>query len=58
MRVKHHAQGKFYVIECPEGTRLVRRSEDAQATPCDHLVVPPNGRQVRTGQAGREQESL
>ncbi len=47
MRVKHHAQGKFYVIECPEGTRLVRRSEDTHATPCDHLVVPLNGKEVR-----------
>ena len=27
MRVRHHAQGKFYTIECPEGTRVVRRPE-------------------------------
>ena len=47
MQVKHHAQGKFYVIECPEGTRLVRRSEDPAAEPCDHLVVPLNGEEVR-----------
>ena len=24
MRVRHYAQGKFYTIECPEGTRVVR----------------------------------
>lgn len=47
MRVKHHAQGKFYVIECPEGTRLVPRSEDTQPTPCDYLVVPLNDKEVR-----------
>jgi hypothetical protein len=50
MRVKHHAQGKFYTIECPEGTRLVRHSEpsaDGEAVPHDHLVVPLNGKQVR-----------
>jgi hypothetical protein len=26
MLVKHHAQGKFYLIACPEGSRIVRRS--------------------------------
>ena len=50
MRVRHHAQGKFYSIECPEGTRIVRRSEqpaDGEAVPHDHLVVPLNGKEVR-----------
>ena len=47
MRVKHHAQGKFYVIECPEGTRLVRRTSGGKALKCDHLVVPLNGEKVR-----------
>ena len=50
MRVRHHAQGKFYTIECPEGTRVVRRSEqpaDGEAVPHDHLVVPLNGKEVR-----------
>ena len=50
MRVRHHAQGKFYTIECPEGTRIVRRSEqpaDGEAVPHDHLVVPLNGKEVR-----------
>src|ERR687890_617234 len=50
MRVRHHAQGKFYTIECPEGTRVVRRSassEDGQAVPHDHLVVPLNGKEIR-----------
>ena len=47
MRVKHHAQGKFYVIECPEGTRLVRRSDQPQVVEYDHLVVPLNGEDIR-----------
>ena len=50
MRVKHHAQGKFYVIQCPEGTRVVCRSDSpigGDAVPHDHLVVPLNGKQVR-----------
>ena len=50
MRVKHYAQGKFYVIQCPEGTRVVHRSDlsaDGEAVPHDHLVVPLNGTEVR-----------
>ncbi|MEA2590158.1 MAG: hypothetical protein QOH66_3085, partial [Actinomycetota bacterium] len=27
MLVKHHAQGKFYLIACPEGSRIIRRSD-------------------------------
>ena len=46
MRVKHYAQGKFYVIECPEGTRLVRRTSGGEAVKCDHLVVPLNGEEI------------
>ncbi len=50
MRVKHHAQGKFYTNACPEGTRVVRRSdwsEYGEAVLHDHLVVPLNGKEVR-----------
>ena len=50
MRVRHHTQGKFYTIQCPEGTRIERRSEqpaDGEAVPHDHLVVPLNGKEVR-----------
>ena len=50
MRIKCHAQGKFYTIECPEGTRLVRRSEqpaDGGAVLHDHLVVPLDGKEIR-----------
>jgi len=50
MRVRHHAQGKFYVIECPEGTRLVRRDEQpagGEMVLHDFLLVPLNGKQVR-----------
>ncbi len=27
MLVKHHSQGKFYLIVCPEGSRVIRRSD-------------------------------
>src|SRR3954468_15881434 len=50
MRVKHYAQGKFYTIECPEGSRVVRnpdQSADGRAALHDHLVVPLNGKEVR-----------
>ncbi len=50
MRVKHYAQGKFYVIQCPEGTRVVHRSDlsaDGEAIPHDHLVVLLDGEEVR-----------
>src|SRR4051794_26406496 len=50
MRVRHHAQGKFYTIECPEGTIVVRRPDltaDGEAVPHDHLVVPLDGKEVR-----------
>ncbi len=50
MRVRHHAQGKFYSIECPEGTRIVRSSDpaaDGEEVPHDHLVVPLKGKEIR-----------
>jgi hypothetical protein len=50
MRVKHYAQGKIFTIECPEGTRIVRRSEqpaEGGAVQHDDLVVPLNGREIR-----------
>src|SRR4051794_10535310 len=49
MLIKCHAQGKFYTIECPEGTRLVRGADRPNGDiPChDHLVVPLNGKEVR-----------
>jgi len=50
MRVRHHAQGKFYSIECPEGTRIVRSSvpaADGEEVPHDHLVVPLKGKEIR-----------
>jgi len=50
MRIRHYAQGKFYVIECPEGTRVVRRSEqplDGIAVSHDLLIVPFKGEELR-----------
>jgi hypothetical protein len=50
MRIRHHAQGKFYTIECPEGTRVVRRSDqpnDGPSAPHDLLIVPFNGEEIR-----------
>jgi hypothetical protein len=50
MRVRQYAQGKFYTIECPEGTRVVRRPAqpaDGDAPRHDHLVVPLDGGEIR-----------
>ena len=49
MRVRCHAQGKFYTIECPMGTRVVRRSDrrDGEGPRHDHIVVPLNGKEIR-----------
>ena len=49
MRVRHYAQGKFYTIQCPEGTRVLRNSAfraSGKPDPCDGIVVPYNGRKV------------
>ncbi len=49
MLVKHHARGKFYLIACPEGSRVVRRSDqvacDGGPLP-DLIVVPFEGGEV------------
>src|SRR3954447_17196975 len=46
MRVRHHSKGKFYTIECPEGSRVVRRSEaptSGGAIRHDRLIIPFGG---------------
>jgi ribosomal protein S27E len=49
MRVRCHAQGKFYTIQCPVGTRVVHRSDqpDGEQPQHDHIVVPLNGKEIR-----------
>jgi hypothetical protein len=50
VRIKHFSKGKFYVIQCPPGTRVVRTSsQPAPVEPDghDHLVVPFEGREIR-----------
>lgn len=49
MRVKCHALGKYYVIHCPEGTRLVRGKDrpGGELASHDHLIVPLNGQEIR-----------
>jgi predicted RNA-binding Zn-ribbon protein involved in translation (DUF1610 family) len=50
MRVRHYAQGKFYTIECPEGTRIVRNSTfraSGKPDPCDGIIVQFNGKELR-----------
>src|SRR4051794_14779201 len=42
MRIRHYAEGRFYTIDCPEGTEVVRL-----AGPDDHLVVPLRGQAIR-----------
>jgi Zn ribbon nucleic-acid-binding protein len=50
VRIKHFSKGKFYVIQCPPGTRVVRCSAlPALVEPdgYDHLVVPFEGWEIR-----------
>lgn len=42
MRIRHYAQGKFYTIECPEGSQVIHRPGSD-----DHLIVPLNGQAIR-----------
>ena len=49
MLVKYHAQGKFYLIACPEGSRITRRSERIDR--CggflpDLILVPFRGKEI------------
>ena len=49
MRVRHYSKGKFYVIACPRGTKVVRTSphaSDDQADSHDRLLVPFQGREI------------
>jgi hypothetical protein len=49
MRIRHFSKGKFYVIECPPGTRVFRCSEQpALVDPDGHdlLVVPFEGQEI------------
>jgi hypothetical protein len=49
MIAKDHAQEKFYLIACPEGSKIVRRSDqialDGDLLP-DLLVVPFEGKDI------------
>ena len=45
MRIKHFSKGKFYLIECPPGTRGVRCWGHTDGH--DHLVVPFEGQEIR-----------
>src|SRR4051794_11456493 len=43
MHVRHYAQGKWYQIKCPEGSRVKRQSDQAGpggGPPQDRLIVP------------------
>ena len=49
MRIKHYAEGKFYEIRCPDGTRIVRNRvfrASGVPDPCDGIVVPFGGQQI------------
>jgi ribosomal protein S27E len=45
MRVRHYARGKFYTIDCPEGTRVERRADGSGRH--DRLIVPFRGEELR-----------
>ncbi len=49
MRVRCHAQGKFHLIDCPNGTRIVRATEQPASgtVGLDYLIVPLNGKTIR-----------
>jgi hypothetical protein len=50
VRIKHFSKGKSYVIQCPHGTRVVRRSSLPALFGSDGhdlLVVPFEGREIR-----------
>jgi Zn ribbon nucleic-acid-binding protein len=50
MRIKHFSKGKFYLIDCPPGTRVIRCWESpATVDPGGHdvLMVPFEGREIR-----------
>jgi hypothetical protein len=49
MQVRCYAQGKFYTILCPEGTRLVRGKgrPGGKLAEHDHLIVPLKGKTIR-----------
>ena len=49
MRVRVYSEGKFYLIECPEGTRVVRHAVQScrdAAEPHDLLAVPFEGQDI------------
>ena len=49
MRIKHFSKGKFYLIECPPGTRVVRCSEQPALVGSDGhdlLLVPFDGQEI------------
>jgi hypothetical protein len=45
MRVRVYSTGKFYLIECPEGTRVVGHAVES-SEPNDLLVVPFEGQDI------------
>ena len=49
MRVRAYLKGRFYLIECPEGSGVVRcefQSDRDAAEPYDLLVVPFEGQKI------------
>jgi hypothetical protein len=48
MRIRVHSKGKFYLIGCPDGTRVVRDVEpvSGEADSYDRLIVPFEGREL------------
>jgi hypothetical protein len=49
MRIRHYSKGKFYLIECPDGTKVVRcavRAVSARADSHDRLIVPFRGQEL------------
>jgi hypothetical protein len=50
MRIKHFSKGKFYLIACPLGTRVIRcwgQPALVDGDSHDVLMVPLEGREIR-----------
>ena len=49
MRIRVYSRGKFYLIECPDGTRVVRcavHALSAESDSHDHQIVPFRGQEL------------
>ena len=49
MQIRHYSKGKFYLIECPDGTKVVRCSLQSASDSTDsheRVIVPFRGQEL------------